>query len=136
MNHLYAIVIRYFLLMFLMLLITGTWLLLLHTTFSFESFTHYYVQKSLFGALEIVTPHLFAMGMVVFILTHFLSLKKKNTPLESKATSLLFTVTILLNVSMFCITTNSTWVAGLKLLATLAFLVLSVFVGWRVLKRL
>ena len=134
-NNLYSIIIRYFLLMFLMLLITGIWLLLLHTTFNFTDFTNYYVEKSLFGALEIVVPHLFAMGMVIFILTHFLSLRKKNTYLESHLSSLLFLATILLNVSLFFITANTTLIAGVKLFSTLAFLLLSLFISWKVLKK-
>jgi hypothetical protein len=132
MNNLYALSIRYFLLMLLMLISTGIWMLILHTTLEFESFSKYYVEKSSYGLLEVVTPHLFGMGIIIFILTHFLSLKKKNSKLEDKATLLLFSMSIILNISVFFITETTPWLAWLKLFSTLAFLGLSFFVMFRV----
>ena len=132
MNNLYALSIRYFLVMLFMLISSGMWMLLLHSTLEFESFTNYYVQRSTFGLLEVVTPHLFGMGIIIFILTHFLSLKKKNSSLETKATLLLFSVSIVLNMSVFFITETTAWVSWIKLFSTLGFLGLSLFVMWRV----
>ena len=134
-NKLYKIVIHYFLLMLLMLLITGVWMLLLHTSLNIESFTDYYVKKSIFGLLEVVTPHLFAMGTVIFILTHFLSLKNKNSSFESKITLILFSLMLLSNLSMFFISETMAWLVWIKLLSTVLFLIFSLFIMWRVLNR-
>ncbi|CAA6808273.1 MAG: Unknown protein [uncultured Sulfurovum sp.] len=131
----YTAVIRYFLLMFLMLLITGIWLLLSHTSLSVESFTNYYVEKSFFGLLEIITPHLFAMGTTVFILTHLLSLNKKNTPYENKLSLVLFTLMLLSNFSLFFITEESTWMVWIKLISTILFFIFSLLSIYQVLLR-
>ncbi|CAA6800484.1 MAG: Unknown protein [uncultured Sulfurovum sp.] len=135
MKDIYAVVIRYFLLMFLMLLITGVWLLLLHSSLTLESFTNYYVQKTIFGLLEVVTPHLFAMGTAVFILTHFLSLNKKNSSYENKLTLTLFSSMLLSNLSVFFISEQSTWIIWIKLISTLLFLILSLLTIYKVFFR-
>ncbi|CAA6798718.1 MAG: Unknown protein [uncultured Sulfurovum sp.] len=121
--------------MLLMLLITGVWMLLLHTSLSIESFTDYYVQKSIFGLLEVVTPHLFAMGTVIFILTHFLSLKNKNSSFESKTTLILFSLMLISNLSMFFISETMAWLVWIKIISTFLFLIFSLFIMWRVVNR-
>ncbi|CAA6800606.1 MAG: Unknown protein [uncultured Sulfurovum sp.] len=131
----YTVTIRYFLLMFLMLLITGIWMLLLHNSLSIESLTDYYVKKSLYGILDVLTPHLFAMGTVIFILTHLLSLKNKNSAFESKVTLLLFLVMLISNFSLFFITELTSWMIWVKLISTILFLLLSFLTMWRVLFR-
>lgn len=131
----YTITIRYFLLMFLMLLITGVWMLLLHTPLNLESLTDYYVQKSVFGLLEVATPHLFAIGSVIFILTHFLSLKNKNTPFETKITLILFGMVLLSNLSGFFITDTISWMIWIKIISTVLFLLFSLMIMWRVFWR-
>jgi hypothetical protein len=134
-HKLYTITIRYFLLMLLMLLITGVWMLLLHTGFSIESLTNYYLKKTLYGISELLTPHLFAMGTVIFILTHFLSLKNKNSAFESKVTLLLFMMMLISNFSLFLITDLTPWMIWVKLISTTLFLLLSLLTMWRVLFR-
>ena len=131
----YHLIIRYFLLMFLMLLITGIWLLLLNSSFSFESFTNYYVQKSVFGLLEIVTPHLFAMGIVIFILTHFLALNTKHTNFNNKITLTLFTFMLLSNLSSFFITQSTIYMIWLKIISILLLLLFSSVIIFKVCKR-
>lgn len=42
-----------------------------HTSLSVEGVFKYYEPKSFFGLLETVSPHLFGMSLVIFILTHF-----------------------------------------------------------------
>lgn len=136
MIHLYRIGIRYFLIMLLMLFITGIWLLLLHASFSLESFTNYYVQKSVFGLLEVASPHLFSMGIVIFILTHFLSLQNKYTSFESKLTISLFTVMLISNLSTFLVTQNNMWIIWIKISTTILFLLLSLFTIKRVFSKI
>ena len=135
MNKDYKLSIRYFLLMSLMLLITGIWMLLLHTTLSIESFTNYYVQKSIFGLLEVVSPHLFAMGTIVFIVTHFLSLKQRNSSFENKLTVMLFAVMLISNFSGFVITEHTTYFTWVKMLSTVLFFVFMLLSMWRVFLR-
>ena len=135
MNKHYKLSIRYFLLMSLMLLITGLWMLLLHTTLSIENFTNYYVKKSIFGLLEVVSPHLFAMGTIVFIITHFLSLNRRNSSFENKLTLTLFTVMLISNFSGFAITEHTIYLAWLKIISTVLFFVLMLLSMWRVFIR-
>lgn len=135
MNKDYKVSIRYFLLMLLMLLLTGIWMLLLHTSLSVDGFSNYYVQKSVFGLLEVATPHLFAMGTVIFILTHFLSLNRRNSSFESKLTLALFTVMIVSNLSGFIITEQTTYLVWVKIISTVLFLVFSLLSMWRVFLR-
>lgn len=136
MNKDYKISIRYFLLMSLMLLLTGIWMLLLHTSLSIDGFTNYYVQKSVFGLLEVATPHLFAMGTVIFILTHFLSLNRRNSSFESKLTLSLFTFMLISNLSGFVVTEQTTYLVWIKIVSTLLFFVFSFLTMWRVFYRL
>ena len=135
MKEIHAISIRYFLVMTFMLLATGVWLLLLHTSFTLESFTTYYVQKSLFGLLEILTPHLFAMGTVIFVLTHFLSLHKQNTVFENRLTLMLFLLMLISNFSGFLITESTTYLVWLKISSIILFLFFSLLTMWRVFYR-
>jgi len=135
MKRAYLITVQYFLIMLLMLLVTGIWMLLLQTSFTLTAFTQYYVNKSFYGLIETVTPHLFAMGTVVFILTHLLSLNNKNSALESKLSTLLFISMILSNLSLFLITEATSWLIWIKIIATTLFLLLSIFLSWRVLIR-
>ena len=118
-----------------MLFITGVWLLLLNSSLNIESFSNYYVQKSIFGLLEVVTPHLFAMGTVIFILTHFLSLNKKNTFFDNKLSLSLFSLMLISNLSTFLITEHTSWIIWIKLLSTALFLIFAILTMYQVLDR-
>lgn len=131
----YKITINYFLIMVLLMMITGIWMVLLQTSLDLENITNYYVNKSLLSILEVLTPHLLAMGTVVFILTHFLSLKNKNTVLETRVSSLLFLVMLLSNLSLLFITEATPWMIWLKIVSVLLLLLFSLFLMWRVFWR-
>jgi hypothetical protein len=135
MHQAYKITINYFLIMLFLMMITGIWMVLLQTSFNLENITNYYIDKSLLGVLEVLTPHLFAMGTVVFILTHFLSLKNKNTVLETRVSSLLFLVMLLSNLSLLFITEATPWMIWLKIVSVLFLLLFSLFLMWRVFWR-
>ncbi|HHD75937.1 MAG TPA: hypothetical protein ENK95_03815 [Campylobacterales bacterium] len=135
MHQAYKITINYFLLMLLLIIITGIWIVLLQTSLNLETITNYYVNKSLLGVLEVLTPHLLAMGTVVFILTHFLSFKNKNTSLETKISTLLFLVMLLSNLSLLVITEITPWMIWVKIISLLLFLLFSLFLMWRVFIR-
>ena len=135
MNGLYALSIRYFLVLLLMLLLTGLWMFIEHTGFEIVQLTDHYAKKSLLGLLETISPHLFAMGTVVFIITHFLALEKENTKVESMVSTLLFVVMLSSNLSAFFISYESHLFSWVKLLSALLFVLFSVFVMFRVFFR-
>ena len=87
--------------------------------------SHYYAQKTLFGLLETLTPHLFGMGTVVFILSHFLALQNKNSKIEAQLSLGLFILMILSNFTVFFIEETSFAIALIKLIST--FLLLLTF---------
>lgn len=132
MNKHYSLTIRYFIIMLLLLFITGIWMLFLHTPLNVEAFTNYYINKSIFGLLEIITPHLFAMGTTIFILSHFLALKNKNSLFESKIAIMLFTTMLISNFAPLIITTTATWIIWLKIISTLLFILLSLLISWKI----
>lgn len=131
----YKVTINYFLIILLLMLVTGVWMVLLQTSLNLDNITDYYVNKSLLSILEVLTPHLFAMGTVVFILTHFLSLKNKNTALETQLSSLLFILMLLSNLSLFFITETTPWMVWVKLISLLLLLLFSLFLMWCVFWR-
>ncbi len=106
-----------------------------HTGFEIVHVTDYYAKKSLLGLLETISPHLFAMGTVVFVVTHFLALEKENTKVESIISTLLFVVMLSSNLSAFFISYESHLFSWLKLLSILFFILFFLFVMLRVFFR-
>ena len=135
MNGLYALTIRYFLVLLLMLLLTGLWMLIEQTGFEIVQLTDHYAKKGLLGLLETISPHLFAMGTVVFVVTHFLALEKENTRVESVMSTLLFVVMLFSNLSAFFISYESLLFSWVKLLSILFFFLFLLFVMLRVFFR-
>jgi len=129
----YSLPLKYFLVMTVMLLFTGMWLFVLHTSLSVDGILDYYAPKTLFGLLETVSPHLFAMGLVVFILTHFFAIVTSAKQEKFRLFSILFFLIMLLaNVSGFFITETGSFFAILKLLSTLLFIGYSLVAIWKV----
>ena len=110
------VIIRYFLLMTTLLFLTGLWMFIEHTSLSLEGVLKYYEPKSFFGLLETVSPHLFGMSLVVFILTHFYTVVEG---IEQKKNWLfgLFGLMIIDNLSGFFI--GDIFFSFLKLLSTI-----------------
>lgn len=129
-NSLYVLIIRYFFVMLTLTFITGLWMFIEHTSLSIQGVAEYYSPKSFFGLLETVSPHLFGMGLMVFILTHFFAVikgvKQKNIWLF-----LLFLLVLISNLSGFFIGEGSFIFAGLKLGSTV-FMILICF--WLMMK--
>lgn len=115
-----------------MLLASGFWMFVLHTSLNLDITFKYYEKKSFFGILEIVTPHLFGMSIVFFILTHFLAVVKNIKPLSSCA-YMLFIVTIASNVSSFFIHEELSWFSLVKLFSTLLLLLCSIWIMFHIL---
>lgn len=65
-TSLYTLPIRYMILFSILILFSGLWLFLLSPT-----------EKSLHNLIEIATPHILAMGILIFTLAHFLLFSTK-----------------------------------------------------------
>lgn len=130
----YTIALRYFSVMTLLLLFTGIWMFMLNTSLSIEGTIAYYAPKSLYGLLETVSPHLFGMGLIIFILTHFFAILKGVKQENFKMFSLLFVLVMLLeNLSGFFIMEDGVFFAVIKLLSILVFVVFSCVAMWKLL---
>ncbi len=80
MNISYLYAITYFSLMSLLLIISGIWIFIEKIGFNLASIIAYYAgdqlhgipAKSLYGQLEVLVPHLGAMGLFIMVVMHFL----------------------------------------------------------------
>ena len=121
-NRLYLLVIHYFFVMLLMLLLSGFWMFVEHTQLTVDGVMAHYSSKSVFGLLETITPHLFGMGIVVFIVTHFYAVTQGvYTKRRYQLTLLLFVVMIISNASSFFITESDFDLALVKFVSVVAF---------------
>ncbi len=126
----YQAPIRYFLILLSMLLLSGFWMFASHTGLTIDGVNVYYAKKSFYGLLETVSPHLFGMGVVFFIMTHFFTvIKNVSIP---KGIIVLFALILLSNVSGFFIS----YLALVKLLSTLLLIILSFVLIWKLQKVL
>lgn len=133
----YALPIKYLLVMAVMLTGSGVWIFVLDTSMSVEGTAAYYAPKSIFGILETVTPHLFGMSTLVFILTHFFAVFKGIDQKRCGIFSMgFFAVMLLANLSGFFITQESLWFALLKLVAILLFAAYTLVSIWKLLRYL
>lgn len=130
----YSIALRYFFVMTVLLLFTGVWIFVLNTSLSIEGTSAYYAPKSFHGLLDTVSPHLFGMGLIVFILTHFFAILKGVKQENFKTFSLLFILVLLVeNLSVFFIVEDGIVFSVLKLLSTLLFVVYTCVAMWKLL---
>jgi len=131
----YYLPLKYFLIMTLLLLISGLWMFGIRTQFNIEGISSYYSLKSFYGTLETVTPHLFGMGLIIFIITHFFAITKNREANKQQWLSLLlFLLILVLNISSFLIASNSFWLASIKLIGLSLFVVYTLVATWRVWK--
>ena len=130
----YSVALRYFFVMTLLLLLSGLWMFVLNTSLSIEGTAEYYAPKSFYGMLDTVSPHLFAMGLILFILTHFFAILKGVRQESFKAFSVLFILVMLVeNLSGLFIVEDGVFFAVVKLLSTLVFVVYTCVAMWRLL---
>ncbi|NOR56229.1 MAG: hypothetical protein GQ531_08480 [Sulfurovum sp.] len=131
----YGLALRYFSVMTLLVLISGLWMFVTNTSLNVEGTSSYYVLKSFYGLLETVSPHLFSMAVLIFILTHFFAIvsgvKHKNFRLFS---ILFFLFMLLSNVSGFFIEESGVFFSLLKLGSTLLFTLFSFFALYKLFK--
>ena len=130
----YGLALRYFFIMTFLLLLSGLWMFILNTSLSIEGTAAYYAPKSFHGLLDTVSPHLFGMGLIIFILTHFFAILKGIKQEDFKTFSLLFILVMLLeNLSGFFITEDGLILSAVKLVSTLLFVVYTCVAMWKLL---
>jgi len=121
---LYALPIKYMMLFSLALLFSGLWLFLLSQDFSIK-----YIEKSLHHSIEVATPHLFAMGILIFIVAHFLLfstvVKNKYALIASQSLYLFMFLNIFSSLFMSLGYAQLIWI---KLIALSGFLFLFLLV--------
>lgn len=107
MKHLklYNIPIAYMLLYVLVILATGVWLFLLSQGLSssdmIQTLSHIITKpevKSLHNFIEVATPHLFAIGTLIFVVAHFMLFSTKISQRFSLVVSILLFLLALVNV--------------------------------------
>ena len=140
-THLYTIPIFYMVLFTVAILVSGVWLFLLSQGFAEESFTTTLsqiierpVSKSIHGLVEVVTPHLVSMGMLLFLVAHFLLFSTKVSKRFSKKLSIALFIAAFANIfAYFLISFNVVASGWVKLLLMGAFVLLFMFVLFLVL---
>lgn len=131
----YGLVLRYFILMTALVVVSGLWMFIVNTSFGFEETNSYYAPKSFYGLLETVSPHLFSMGIVIFILTHFFAIVSGVKQEKFRLFSLLFFIVMLVsNLSGFFITEGGLFFTVLKLLSTVFFSLYSLIALYKLFK--
>jgi hypothetical protein len=121
--------------MTVMLLLTGLWMFTLHTSLSLDGATEYYAPKSFYGLLETVNPHLFGMGLLVFVITHFFAVVKNISQVNYRIFSLFLFLTMLVtNLSGFFIMEVGGFFSLLKLLSTLLFVGYALVASYKLFK--
>lgn len=129
-NKAYKYAIGYFLLFTLLLLTSGAAIFFEKIGFSYENIQHYYLgnattftpAKTFDGLLKIIIPHIFAFGLLVMVLLHFLIFTNKRDTKELQIiiyTS--FTAAFLELFSPFLIIAGVDFFIYVKLLAYFLF---------------
>lgn len=131
---LYHIPIAYMIVYVLLILGTGIWLFLLSQGLGSANMMQTLSQivtlaepKSLHNFIEVATPHLFAMGTLIFVVAHFM-LFSTNIPQRcSLRVSMLLFVVALLNIAAYLLIITGFVVSGwIKLLSIGLFVLLFV----------
>ena len=119
----------------LAILATGVWLFLLSQGLGSSDIMHTLTQivtlpesKSLHNFIEVATPHMFAMGTLIFVLAHFMLFSTKISQRFSLIVSLLLFIVALLNISAYLLISFGVVVSGWVKLLSLALFVLLFFI--------
>ncbi len=126
----YHIPIRYMLVYTVFILGTGIWLFLLSQGLaesgSMLSTLHKIIQtpepKSLHNFIEVATPHMFAMGSLLFVAAHFMLFSTRISQRTSLIVSMLLFVFLLFNIFSYGAVSLGLVVSGwIKLLSMFLF---------------
>lgn len=120
---------------FLLQIITGIWLFWYKTGFTVlglqklyrpDLFDEFAVKPTIFGVVESVLPHFFAMGLIAFVICHFLHFTSIKPKLKWGLGGSLSLFAILYNVLPFLVVFHSvTW----AYLSFFVFFIFSVFMA-------
>ena len=129
---LYTIPIGYMIVYVILILISGLWLFLLSQGLGssegiFETLKNIIdapETKSLEGIIEVATPHLFAMGALVFVVAHFMLFSTKVSQKYALIVSMLLFVFALLDIFSYLLITFGVLVSGWIKLVSMAVFVL------------
>ena len=136
--HLYNIPIGYMLVYVVAILLSGVWLFLLSQGLVSSDISQTFTKiintpepKSLHQFIEVATPHIFAMGTLIFVVAHFMLFSTKVSQKISLSVSLLLFAVALFNISAYLLISFGFIVSGwIKLLSLLFFiLVFMVMLG-------
>ena len=127
---LYHIPIAYMLVYVVAILATGVWLFLLSQGLSsagiamtLQHIIHTPEPKSLHSFIEVATPHMFAIGTVIFVVAHFMLFSTTFSQKFSLGISLLLFSVALLNIVAYGFLSFGLLVSGwIKLVSLVLFL--------------
>ncbi|MEN8727990.1 MAG: hypothetical protein ABF276_08525 [Sulfurovum sp.] len=127
---LYTIPIGYMIVYVVLILISGLWLFLLSQGLDssegiFETLKNIIdapETKSLEGIIEVATPHVFAMGSLVFVVAHFMLFSTKVSQKYALIVAMLLFVFALFDIFSYLLITFGLLVSGwIKLLSMVIF---------------
>lgn len=130
---LYSLPVRYMLLYVILILMSGIWLFLLSQGLdnsesimrTLQDIITAPADKSIEGLVEVATPHLFAIGTLLFVVAHFMLFSTKVSPKLSLRVSMLLFVFALFDIFAYFAITLGLVVSGwIKLVALSGFVLL------------
>lgn len=136
--HLYTIPIAYMLAYIVAILFSGLWLFLLSQGLASADILQTLTNivngpepKSLHNFIEVATPHMFAMGTLIFVVAHFMLFSTNVSQKFSLTVSLLLFTVALFNISAYLLISFGLVVSGwIKLFSIALFmLVFAVILG-------
>ena len=130
--HLYNIPIAYMLVYIVAILLSGLWLFLLSQGLASSDILQTLTKiintpepKSIHQFIEVATPHMFAMGTLIFVVAHFMLFSTKVSQKISLSVSLLLFAVALFNISAYLLISFGFIVSGwIKLLSLLLFVLM------------
>ena len=134
--HLYNIPIAYMLVYVVAILLSGVWLFLLSQGLASSDILVTLINivntpepKSLHQFIEVATPHMFAMGTLIFVVAHFMLFSTKVSQKLSLRVSLLLFAVALFNISAYLFISFGFIVSGwIKLLSLLLFILVFIVI--------
>ncbi len=128
---LYHIPIIYMILYAIALLATGVWLFLLSQGLAgselfatFSKIVKSPASKSLHNFIEVATPHIFAIGILIFVVAHFMLFSTKVSQKFSLRISITLFIVAFLNIAAYLLIIFGVVVSGWVKLLTLGLFVL------------
>lgn len=134
--HLYNIPIAYMIVYSIAIIISGVGLFLLSQGYANENLVNTLSKiietpfpKTLHGLIEVSTPHMFAMGTLIFVLTHFMLFSTKISQRFALKTSIILFSLALLNILAYLPILLGLVVSGwIKLISMGLFVLVFLFV--------